>query len=67
MGRNGSGHENFSTGFSMKAVKGHVSYTIEEAEVYVEILREHAKKGGTFFLDQATCNSVMDIIGNVAL
>ena len=51
----------------MAAVLGHVDYILEEAEIYVEILREHAKKGDTFSMDDLACNYMMDVVGNVAL
>ncbi|QKX58988.1 uncharacterized protein TRUGW13939_06116 [Talaromyces rugulosus] len=59
--------ELFHHAFSMKASMEHVPQIIEEAEAYVDILREHAEKQDIFLLDQATCNCVMDIVGNVAL
>ncbi|PYH29382.1 cytochrome P450 [Aspergillus neoniger CBS 115656] len=57
----------FNHTFSMAAVLGHVDYILEEAEIYVEILREHAKKGDTFSMDDLACNYMMDVVGNVAL
>ncbi|GKZ93950.1 hypothetical protein AnigIFM59636_007308 [Aspergillus niger] len=57
----------FNHAFSMAAVLGHVDYILEEAEIYVEILREHAKKGDTFSMDDLACNYMMDVVGNVAL
>ncbi|OOF93977.1 hypothetical protein ASPCADRAFT_398340 [Aspergillus carbonarius ITEM 5010] len=57
----------FNHAFSMTATIGHVDYILDEAEIYVGILREHAKKGDTFSMDQLACNYVMDVIGNVAL
>ncbi|KAE8402807.1 cytochrome P450 [Aspergillus pseudonomiae] len=38
-----------------------------EAQEYVEVLREHARKGDTFLLDRVTCDYVLDIIGHVAM
>ncbi|CRG90420.1 putative sterigmatocystin biosynthesis P450 monooxygenase stcS [Talaromyces islandicus] len=57
----------FHHAFSMKASMEHIPQIVEEAETFVDILREHAEKQGIFLLDQETCNCVMDIVGNVAL
>ncbi|RAL03307.1 cytochrome P450 [Aspergillus ibericus CBS 121593] len=57
----------FNHAFSMSATMGHVDYILDEAAIYVESLREHAKKGDTFSMDQLACNYMMDVIGNVAL
>ena len=61
------GRGTFNHGFSAQAAIRHVPHIIEEAEVYVDVLRQHAEKGDTFSLDEITCNYVMDIIGNIAL
>ncbi|KAL7776975.1 hypothetical protein CFE70_007395 [Pyrenophora teres f. teres 0-1] len=42
-------------------------HIIEEAEVYVALLREHAKKGDTFSLDRLTCDYMMDLIGAITI
>lgn len=57
----------FSHGFSMSASLGHMKCILEEAKVYVQILRSHAQKGDTFLLDPLTCAYGMDIIGNITL
>ncbi|KAH8701392.1 cytochrome P450 71B25 [Phaeosphaeriaceae sp. PMI808] len=57
----------FNPGFSANVMLEHTSHILEEAEVYVEILREHAKKGDTFSLDKLTCNYMMDVIGSVTI
>lgn len=59
--------ELFNHGFSMAASLSHMTCVLEEAKVYVEILKEHARAGDTFSLDQLTCRYAMDIIGNVAM
>ncbi|KAE8362949.1 cytochrome P450 [Aspergillus caelatus] len=59
--------ELFNYGFSMSAVMSRVPQIVEEAEVFVDILLEHARKGDTFSLDQVACSYVMDIIGHEAL
>lgn len=40
---------------------------VEEVSVFVDILREHARKGDLFSLDEAAINLTMDVIGRVAL
>ncbi|KAE8398860.1 cytochrome protein [Aspergillus pseudonomiae] len=57
----------FNPAFSASNILEHTPYIVEEAEVYVEILREHARKGDMFTLDKMTCDYVMDIIGYVAM
>lgn len=59
--------ELFNHGFSMTASLSHMACILEEAEVFVKMLKDHARTGETFSLDQLTCRYVMDIIGNVAL
>ncbi|KAE8383240.1 putative N-alkane-inducible cytochrome P450 [Aspergillus bertholletiae] len=59
--------ELFNHGFSMSAVMARIPHIIEEANVFADILREHARKGDTFLLDHVACNYVMDVIGNEAL
>ncbi|KAE8349705.1 putative N-alkane-inducible cytochrome P450 [Aspergillus coremiiformis] len=69
--RNGAewkyGRELFNHSFSMRSVMGYVPYILQEVEVYVDVLRDLAKTGDTFLLDEITCRYVMDIIGNVAM
>jgi hypothetical protein len=43
------------------------AHIIEEAEVYVTLLREHARKGDTFSLDELTCDYMMDVIGAITM
>ena len=57
----------FNHGFSMAAALSHMPCVVEEAEIYVRILKDHAQKGDTFFLDPLTCRYTMDIIGNTTL
>jgi len=42
---------------------GQINHIIEETMVFVDILREHAKKGDIFSLDNLICDFTMDIIG----
>ncbi|KAF2642012.1 cytochrome P450 [Massarina eburnea CBS 473.64] len=57
----------FNTGFSEKGMLECMPHVLEEAEVYVSILREHARKGDTFSLDKITCDYMMDVIGAVTI
>ena len=57
----------FNHAFSMTATLGHVDYILEEAEVYVGILRELTQSGDTSSMDQLACNYMMDVIGNITL
>ncbi|KAJ5114158.1 hypothetical protein N7456_002692 [Penicillium angulare] len=59
--------DRFNHGFSLTAALGHMSCVLEEAEVFVQMLKAHARVGDTFSLDQLTCRYAMDIIGNIAL
>jgi len=44
-----------------------IPHIIKEVEVYVKLLREHAKKGDTFSLDRLTCDYKMDVIGAITM
>ncbi|KAJ5721974.1 hypothetical protein N7488_000009 [Penicillium malachiteum] len=57
----------FDRGFSMAVSLSHMTCIIEEAQVYVQMLKSHAKKGDIFLLDPLTCRYTMDIIGNITL
>ncbi|KAE8414445.1 putative N-alkane-inducible cytochrome P450 [Aspergillus pseudocaelatus] len=57
----------FNAAFSASNILQHTPHILEEAQEYVEILREHARKGDTFSLDKTTCDYVLDIIGHVAM
>lgn len=57
----------FHSAFSASTIMKQTSHIVEEAEVYAEVLREHALKGDTFSLDKMTCAYMMDIIGSVAM
>lgn len=57
----------FNPGFSDRVMLGSIPHIIEEAEVYVKLLREHAKKGDTFSLDRLTCDYMMDVIGAITM
>ncbi|KAJ5885520.1 hypothetical protein N7495_010030 [Penicillium taxi] len=59
--------ELFSSAFSASTIIQQTERILQEAEVYVEILREHARKGDTFSLDRLTCDYMMDIIGSVVI
>lgn len=57
----------FNPGFSANATLEHTTRVVQEAEVFVDIIRDHAKKGDMFFLDELTCWYMMDVIGSVTL
>ncbi|KAH7558362.1 hypothetical protein BM1_05634 [Bipolaris maydis] len=57
----------FNHGFSANVMLESTPHIIEEAEVYVALLREHAKKGDTFSLDDLTCDYMMDVIGSITI
>ncbi|CAN9323061.1 unnamed protein product [Alternaria alternata] len=59
--------ELFNPGFSDRVMLGSIPHIIEEAEVYVKLLREHAKKGDSFSLDRLTCDYMMDVIGAITM
>ena len=57
----------FNSGFSAGYILQQTPHIVDEAEVYVEVLREHARHGDMFSLDDVTCWYTMDIIGAVTL
>ncbi|KAL3421062.1 afln vera monooxygenase [Phlyctema vagabunda] len=57
----------FNPGFAANYILEQMPHIVEEALVYVDVLREHAKKGDVFSLDDATLWFTMDIIGAVTL
>ena len=57
----------FNPGFSDRVMLESTPHIIEEAEVYVALLRKHAKKGDTFSLDRLTCDYMMDLIGAITM
>ena len=57
----------FNPGFSANVMLESTPHIIEEAEVYVSLLREHAKKRDTFSLDELTCDYMMDVIGAITM
>ena len=57
----------FNSGFSAGYILQQTNHIVDQAESYVEILREHAQKGEMFSLDEVTCWYMMDIIGAVTL
>lgn len=57
----------FNSGFSATYILQQTSHIVNEAEIYVNILRQHARKGDMFSLDDITCWYLMDVIGAVSL
>jgi len=68
---NGEKHKSsralFTPGFSENVIREQTKNIVEEAKVYTEILRDHARKGDMFLLDDLTCWYMMDVIGTVTL
>lgn len=59
--------EIFNPGFSASYILEQVPHIVQEVLVYCEILREHARKGDIFSLDETSLSLTMDIIGAVTL
>ena len=59
--------EIFNPGFSANYILEQLSHIVQEVLVYCDILREHARHGDIFSLDETTLNLTMDIIGAVTL
>ncbi|KAI1198749.1 cytochrome protein [Nemania serpens] len=57
----------FNSGFSASYVLQQTAHIVDEAEVYVDILREYAAQNTMFSLDDVTCWYLMDVIGAVTL
>ena len=57
----------FASGFNANYLLGQTEHIVEEAEVYVDKLRDHALQGDMFSLDEATLWFTMDVIGVVTL
>jgi hypothetical protein len=57
----------FTPGFNANYLLTQMGHIVEEASVFVEILREHAFKGDIFSLDRLACDFTMDIIGAVSI
>ncbi|KAF2805343.1 uncharacterized protein BDZ99DRAFT_118227 [Mytilinidion resinicola] len=61
------GRHIFQTGFNSAYILDQAEHVIVEAEVFVEILEEHALKGDIFCLDHAAIKYTMDISGALTL
>lgn len=57
----------FNPGFSANVTLECTPHIIDEADVFVALLRKHARKGDTFSLDTLTCDYMMDVIGVVSM
>ena len=57
----------FNPGFSATHMMSLIPRILEELSVFKDILNGHAEKGDIFFLDEATINASIDVIGRVAL
>lgn len=59
--------EIFHSGFSASYILEQVPHIVQEVLVYCEILRQHARKGDIFSLDETSLRLAMNIIGTVTL
>ena len=59
--------EIFNPGFSASYILEQVPHIVHEVLVYSEILREHARKGDIFSLDETSLSLTMDMIGAITL
>lgn len=57
----------FNPGFSNSVMHDWTPYIVDEAEIFISLLREHANKGDTFSLDKLACDLLMDVIGVVSM
>lgn len=57
----------FNPGFSAAYVLQRTAHVVAEARVYVDVLREHARRGAVFSLDDVTCWYTLDIVGSLTL
>ena len=57
----------FNSGFNANCLLGQLGHILEETVVYVEIMRERAKKGSIFSSDEVTLWFTLDCIGAVTL
>lgn len=57
----------FNPGFASNVILEQTGAIVEEAKVFVDILRGHAEKGDIFSLDDLSCWYMMDVIGKVTL
>ncbi|KAL8992987.1 MAG: hypothetical protein Q9169_006677 [Polycauliona sp. 2 TL-2023] len=57
----------YNPGFSAGHIQTLVPTIVEEVGIFVGVLKEHARKGDMFSLDEAAINATMDVIGRVAL
>lgn len=57
----------FSSAFNSSYVLNQTTHIVQEAEEYVKVLREHAKSGSIFQLDEVTMDYMMDVSGAMTL
>ena len=57
----------FNPGFSANHLMTLVPSIMEDALIFRDILREHARKGDMFSLEETTLNVTIDVIGRVVL
>lgn len=57
----------YNPGFSAGNIQTLVPTIVEEVGIFVDILKDHARRRDMFSLDEAAINATMDVIGRVAL
>lgn len=57
----------FNPGFSATHITSLIPGMIEEVEVFKDILNEHVRNGDIFYLEEATLNLTIDIIGRIVM
>lgn len=57
----------FNPGFSATHITSLIPGMIEEVEVFKSILNKHAKTGDILYLEEATLNLTIDIIGRIVM
>ena len=57
----------FNPGFSASHIATLIPSMVEEGKVFKGILEKHARSGEMFYLERATLNLTIDIIGRVVM
>lgn len=57
----------FNPGFSANHISTLIPGMVEEVGIFKTILAKHAKKGNMFYLEEASLNLTIDIIGRVVM
>lgn len=57
----------FNPGFSANHISTLIPLMVEEVDIFKAILRKHAEKSDMFYLEEASLNLTIDIIGRVVM